>query len=334
MAESTYSPETDQSARTGPHGIWLFAWRLLAWVVVITTGTFLLNNYLTFWRDWPGAFENGGALSFAQLAIYIAGFGIATILTLKRSGSTLRADAAVIYRISAYFIRTWFWIAIFVGVTDMVISFLRVEQLLPALVGDDIATKLGRSVWRGQFVHLPLIALAMVVAAFTRTLGFHWLALLVVLAELQIVIGRFIFSYEQALMGDIVRFWYAGLFLFASAYTLIEEGHVRVDVAYAGFKQKRKGMVNAIGSVLLGISLCIVILMMGMESKASVINSALLKFEVSQSGFGMYIKYLMAGFLGVFAISMMLQFAGYMLEGVADWRGDPDKRQPEGAPGH
>jgi len=48
----------------------------------------------------------------------------------------------------------------------------------------------------------------------------------------------------------------------------------------------------------------------------------------------MYIKYLMAAFLGVFAISMMLQFAGYMLEGVADWRGDPDKRKPEGTPGH
>jgi len=177
MAESTYSTEGNPTAqsdlRSGPQGIWLFAWRLLAWIVVITTGTFLLNNYLTFWRDWPGAFEGGGALSFAQLAIYIAGFGIATILTIKRSGTSLRADAAIIYRMSAYFIRAWFWIAIFVGVVDMTISFLRVEQLLPVLFGDDIATKLGRSVWRGQFVHLPLIALALVVAAVTRTLGFR-----------------------------------------------------------------------------------------------------------------------------------------------------------------
>ena len=30
-------------------------------------------------------------------------------------------------------------------------------------------------------------------------------------------------------MGDLVRFWYAALF-FASAYTLKEDGHVRVDV--------------------------------------------------------------------------------------------------------
>ena len=45
----------------------------------------------------------------------------------------------------------------------------------------------------------------------------------------------------------------------------------------------------------------------------------------------MYIKYLMAGFLGVFAVSMTFQFAGYMLEGIADWRGDPGKREPVGS---
>ena len=183
-------------------------------------------------------------------------------------------------------------------------------------------------------MHLPLIALAFIIAAFTRTLGFTWLALLVVVAELQIVIGRFIFSYEQAFMGDIVRFWYGALFLFASAYTLIEEGHVRVDVIYAGLSERRKGLINAIGSVLLGMSLCMVIISVGMSSKTSIINSALINFEVSQAGFGMYIKYLMAGFLGIFAISMLLQFAGYMLDGIADWRGDPGKRQVSGSTAH
>ena len=70
-----------------------------------------------------------------------------------------------------------------------------------------------------------------------KTLGFPWLALLIVVAELAIVITRFVFSYEQAFMGDLVRFWYAALFLFASAYTLYEEGHVRVDVFYAGMQR-------------------------------------------------------------------------------------------------
>ena len=41
-------------------------------------------------------------------------------------------------------------------------------------------------------------------------------------------------------MGDLVRYWYAGLFLFASAYTLYEDGHVRVDILYQGLKEKTK----------------------------------------------------------------------------------------------
>ena len=305
-------------------------WRSLAWCLVATTLVFLLNSYLSNWRGWPGpAFTSEiSILSWLQLLLYGVGLLAAIIFCRRWRMRTLRQDAQVIYAITAYFIRACFWVVIIVGLVDMVISFLRVEELLPNVVGEQLATELGRPHYRGTYVHLPLIALAFIIAAYTRTLGFTWLALLVVIAELQIVIGRFIFSYEQAFMGDIVRFWYGALFLFASAHTLIEEGHVRVDVLYTNFSTRTKGLINAIGSILLGMSLCVVIIFVGMSSKTSIINSALINFEVSQAGFGMYIKYLMAGFLGVFAISMMLQFAGYMLDGIADWRGDPGKQQP------
>ena len=39
------------------------------------------------------------------------------------------------------------------------------------------------------------------------------------------------------------------------------------------------------------------VMTIGMWSKSASINSPLLSFEVSQSGFGMYVKYLMASFL-------------------------------------
>jgi len=162
----------------------------------------------------------------------------------------------------------------------------------------------------------------LVVAFFVRSLGFVWLAMLVVFAEFQIVISRFVFSYEQAFMGDLVRFWYAALFLFASAYTLVNEGHVRVDVIYTGFSKRGKAWANVAGSLLLGVPLCWIILTMGMWGRGSSINSPLLSFEISQSGYGMYIKYLMAGFLVVFAVSMMVQFSSYFLSSVAVLRGE------------
>ena len=54
----------------------------------------------------------------------------------------------------------------------------------------------------------------------------------------------------------------------------------------------------------------------------------MLNFEVLQSGFGMYTKYLMAGFLGVFAITMLVEFVAFMMNSVADYRGDPGGPEP------
>ncbi len=316
--------------------------RALALAVIAAMVAFLTNNVLSFWHGWPGIGDlfsqmgwfgaeplrkplegNAVALGWVQILVYVALLAVVVAYVMATSNKLVRADARMLSTAAAYIIRAAFWSVLLIGLVDTVISFLRVEGLLASVVGDEMTTKLGLSRFRGAFVHYPLIVISLVTAYFTRTLGFTWLALLVVAAELQIVIARFIFSYEQAFMGDLVRFWYASLFLFASAYTLTEEGHVRVDVLYAGFSERAKAWSNTLGSMFLGIPLCWVILIMGMGGKASVINSPLLSFETSQSGFGLYVKYLMAGFLAVFAISMMVQFTSYFLSSVANLRGEP-----------
>ena len=309
--------------------------RFFAWSVVLLTGVYTLNCYLTFWQEWPGILAllnpNPSHVVFAvlQLGFYVAAVGMALAYVWKRD-RPLRDESETLNGVVTYIVRAAFFAVLLVGLVDMVISFIRVENLLPAVVGSALAEQLGRPNFRGPYVHIPLMALALVIAAFKRDIGFIWLALLVVIAELQIVILRFIFAYEQAFMGDLVRFWYAALFLFASAYTLLEDGHVRVDVVYAGLSKKTRGLINALGAVLLGMIFCWVILGIGMWTKSSIITAALRSFEVSQSGFGMYVKYLMAGFLGVFAITMMIQFASSLLQSVADYRGDPGGREPAG----
>jgi TRAP-type mannitol/chloroaromatic compound transport system permease small subunit len=115
-------------------------------------------------------------------------------------------------------------------------------------------------------------------------------------------------------MGDLVRYWYGALFLFSSAYTLVQEGHVRVDILYNKLKQKNKAIANIIGSLFFGIPLCGLILFYGMQGKQSTINAPLTNFEVTQQGIaGLYVKYMMAGFLAIFAITMIIQFSAYIL---------------------
>jgi TRAP-type mannitol/chloroaromatic compound transport system permease small subunit len=307
--------------------------RLFSWILLAAVAVFLVNNILSLVFGWAGISpvffaKEPGAPSWIQLSVYGAGFIGALVYVLFSRQRSLRADGFLISDISAFLVRAAFWIVLLVGVGDMIVSFVRVEGWLPVFVGEDIARSLGRPSYRGIYVHCPLMILSVVIAAFSRSLGFIWLTLLIVVAELAIVFTRFIFSYEQAFMGDLVRFWYGALFLFASAYTLLEEGHVRVDVFYSGYSNKRKALVNAFGSIFLGLSMCWTIMIVGMGNKMAIINMPVVNFEVSQSGYGMYVKYLMAAFLGVFAVTMAVQFVSYFLDSVADYRGEPGKRKP------
>ena len=311
---------------------------LAAWMVVMLF-LFLLDNILIFWFDWPGTRhfliylgllsetraspllnDSQRLLGWIQWIVSLSVFLVISAAVLYGHGRDLKQDAMLYSRMAAFITRAAFWAVLLVGVADMLISFLRIEGMLSAIVGEHLTTQLGRSIFRGTYVHFPLILVAVIVAAFTRTLGFIWLALMIVAAEFLIVLTRFVFSYEQAFMGDLVRFWYAGLFLFASAYTLLHDGHVRVDVFYTNFSKRGKALTNAIGSLLFGLPLCWCILVYGMFGKGSIINSPLLSFEISQSGFGMYTKYLMAAYLLVFAVSMAIQFVSFILSNLADFR--------------
>lgn len=308
--------------------------RSFGWANLWVMFAYLFNNFATFWVGLPGAGFSNGPIGILQALLYPAAVILAVMWTRKRADTTLRQDSFRISDMNATFIRSAFWIVVLVGLADAVISFLRVEDLLAGIVGEQMDKNLGRSHFRGPYVHVPLMILGVIMGLRTKTLGFHWLALLIVVAELLIVIFRFIFSYEQAFMSDLVRFWYGALFLFASAHTLLEEGHVRVDIVYAGLKAKTKGKINAFGTVFLGLTLCWMIILLGMSQKTSIINSPVLNFETTQSGFGLYVKYMMAAFLGVFAVSMMIQFVSYLMGAVADMRGEDGKYQPTGSGAH
>ena len=123
-------------------------------------------------------------------------------------------------------------------------SFLRVEGFHTVLFGEAVGAAIALPSERGLFVHIPLILLSGIIALKEKSVSLVWLTLLVVIAEFLIVVARFIYGYEQTFMGDLVRFWYAALFLFASAYTLKEDGIVKAAEA-CGFKLVRRSLNQA-----------------------------------------------------------------------------------------
>ena len=311
-----------------PISIRIFSYSILAFTLV-----FLINNVLTVWLDWPGIkklFSQFGlfgfrrlsnplgslslVLAFIQLFFYFISILLVYFYVRKSIEQTLETDAEILTRIAGYIIRSSFWAVLILGIVDLIISFMVVEKLIEPILGEAVKFKLVNPSFRITFIHFPLVLISFIVGYFTRTVGFIWLAVLVVGSEFAIVLSRFIFNYEQAFQGDLVRFWYAALYLFASAYALMHEGHVRVDVLYTGFSEKRKAWTNSIGSLVLGIPLCLIIIFLGMGGKASIINGPALSFEITQQGSnGLYLLYLMAIYLAVFAVSMLIQFTSYFM---------------------
>jgi len=308
--------------------------RVLSYSILAFTFIFLANNVLTVWFDWPGLkqlFAHYGLfgfkklntplevavlnLSYIQLSFYFISFIAVIYYVLKSINQTLETDAKILTNITAYIVRSSFWAVLIVGIADFLISFLVVEKLIEPIFNEAIKINLVIPAFRITFIHFPLILISFVIGYFTRSVGFIWLAVLVVGSEFLIVLSRFIFEYEQAFQGDLVRFWYAALYLFASAYALIHEGHVRVDVLYTGFSERKKAWTNAIGSFVFGIPLCLIILFLGMGGKASIINGPVISFEITQQGSnGLYLLYLMAVYLAVFAVTMLIQFTSYFMD--------------------
>ena len=307
--------------------------RVFSYSILAITFVFLINNVLTVWFDWPGIkqlYSHYGIFgfkklskpleesaltdAFIQLFFYFISIAVVIFYVLKSINQSLETDSKILTKFTAYIIRSSFWAVLIVGMADFIVSFMAVERLIDPIFNEAIKFKLIKPSFRITFIHFPLILVSFVIGYFTRTVGFIWLAVLVVGSEFLIVLSRFIFSYEQAFQGDLVRFWYAALYLFASAYALMHEGHVRVDVLYTGFNERRKAWTNAIGSLVLGIPLCLIVIFLGMSSKASIINGPVISFEITQQGSnGLYLLYLMAVYLAVFALTMLIQFTSYFM---------------------
>ena len=307
--------------------------RIFSYSVLTITFVFLINNILTVWFDWPGVkqlFSQYGLFgfkklskplegpvlnsAFIQLFFYFISVLIVIFYVFKSIKRTLASDAEILTKFTAYIIRSSFWAVLIVGIADAIVSFMVVEKLTGPILGEYLRVKLVIPNFRITYVHFPLILISFIIGYFTRSVGFIWLAILVVGSEFTIVLSRFIFEYEQAFQGDLVRFWYSALYLFASAYALMHEGHVRVDVLYTGFSERKKAWTNSMGSLVLGIPLCLIVIFLGMSGKASIINGPVTAFEITQQGSnGLYLLYLMAIYLAVFAVSMLIQFTSYFM---------------------
>lgn len=86
--------------------------------------------------------------------------------------------------------------------------------------------------------------------------GVAWLSLIMVLVTFLVVVLRYAFDLGWIAMQESVTYMHATLFMLGAAYTLRQNGHVRVDIFYQGFSDRGRAWVDLLGTLLLLIPVC------------------------------------------------------------------------------
>ena len=131
----------------------------------------------------------------------------------------------------------------------------------------------------------------------------RWLALIMVLVQFCIVIGRYVFGFNSIAAQESVLYMHATLFMLGAGYTLLVDKHVRVDVFYAKVSDTARRRIDIFGHIFLLIPSMVALLYW---SWPSVRNSwKILEGPISVGG--IEAVFLLKSLIPAFCILILLQ---------------------------
>ncbi|NHO68218.1 TRAP transporter small permease subunit [Aestuariicella hydrocarbonica] len=139
-----------------------------------------------------------------------------------------------------------------------------------------------------------------------------WLTIVMMILTCIIVVLRYGFSIGSIAMQETLAYLHASVFLLAIAFTLQRDGHVRVDIFYRQFNARQKAWVNALGSLIFLLPICLFTLIYSWDF---VINAWAVK-EGSASTGGLPAVFLLKTLIPLAATLLALQGAGEVLRSV------------------
>jgi TRAP-type mannitol/chloroaromatic compound transport system permease small subunit len=87
-----------------------------------------------------------------------------------------------------------------------------------------------------------------------------WLTVVMVLLTFTIVVLRYGFNLGWIWLQESLTYLHVAVFTIVAAWTLQQDGHVRVDIFYAEMPEKKRALVDLLGSLVFLIPFCIFVL--------------------------------------------------------------------------
>ena len=139
-----------------------------------------------------------------------------------------------------------------------------------------------------------------------------WLTVLMVVNVFTVVVLRYTLSIGWIWMQELYVWTHSVIFLLGAGYTLLHEGHVRIDVIYRDASVRYKAIVNIFGCIFLATPLLVLLF----DRSVPLIFRSWMNLEKSAEAGGLEGVFLLKTVIGVFAILFMLQFFSMLLRNI------------------
>lgn len=172
-----------------------------------------------------------------------------------------------------------------------------------------------------------LVSVAQRIDALNENIGkaVAWLALLMVIVQFIVVIMRYVFGIGSIFMQESIIYLHATVFMLGAGYTLLHNGHVRVDIFYREASPRRKAMVDIVGVAIFLIPVCALI---WWGSWSYVANSWRV-FEGSRETSGIQAVFLLKTVILVFVVLVVLQGISMAIRSLLTLAGVEQKQADE-----
>ena len=92
-----------------------------------------------------------------------------------------------------------------------------------------------------------------------------WITLLMVIVTCAVVLARYVFGAGSIALQESVMYMHGIVFMLGIAFTLKEQGHVRVDVLHEKFSSRTRTLIDIAGTVLFLLPVSIFILLTSLD---------------------------------------------------------------------
>ena len=109
-----------------------------------------------------------------------------------------------------------------------------------------------------QAEHVQFSALRKLIALSGKAVA--WLTVVMVLLTFTIVVLRYGFNLGWIWLQESLTYLHVAVFSVVAAWTLQQDGHVRVDIFYASMTKRNRARVDLLGSLIFLIPFCVFVL--------------------------------------------------------------------------